>query len=185
MPEAAARAAPVLLIGDPRLRREARPASSADPGLPADAARLVATLDDFRAKQGFGRAIAAPQIGCDARMLAIRLPGWPEIVLNPEIVSRGARTLTLWDDCMSFPFLVVRVRRAASVRVRYQELDGSERTTSELDVATSELLQHEIDHLDGVLALDRAIDRDSIVAREVFERDVTGFRALVDFAPGD
>jgi peptide deformylase len=174
-------AAAVLLIGDPRLRRVAAPASPAEPGLIDDAARLHATLAQFRAEHGFGRAVAATQIGVARRFIALNLGEEPLTMFNPEIVWRSGETFTLWDDCMSFPFLLVRVAREVSISVEFEDEAGCRQRWDRLDRATSELLQHEIDHLDGVLALDRAVDRDAIVAREVFESMPERFAGLVDF----
>ncbi len=175
-----AKPAEVLQLGHPLLRQEARPVGN--PGSETflrDARRLEATLSAFRSEYGFGRAIAAPQIGVTSRFLAINL-GEPEVMINPEIIGRSDETFTLWDDCMSFPFLLVKVRRHASITVRFLDRTGEEREWRDLDRATSELLQHEIDHLDGILAVDRALDRDSLVARETFEGNPAHFAAQVD-----
>ena len=150
-------AAAVLLVGDPRLRRVAAPASRTEPGLNDDVARLHATLARFRAEHGFGRAIAATQIGVARRFIALNLGEGPFTMFNPEIVWRPGETFTLWDDCMSFPFLLVRVARDVSISVEFEDEAGRRQRWERLDRATSELLQHEIDHLDGVLALDRAV----------------------------
>ena len=170
----------VLLIGDPRLRRVARPASQAEPGLMDDVARLHATLAQFRAEHGFGRAIAATQIGVARRFIALNLGEGPFTMFNPEIVRRSGETFTLWDDCMSFPFLLVRVARDVSISVEFEDETGHRQCWERLDRATSELIQHEVDHLDGVLALDRALDRDAIVSREVFESMPEHFARFVD-----
>ncbi len=72
--------------------------------------------------------------------------------------------MTLWDDCFSFPDLMVKVKRHLAISVSYQDLQGRRRTL-EADGALSELLQHEVDHLDGVLAVDRAVDSRHIAYR--------------------
>ena len=174
-------ASAVLLVGDPRLRRVATPASRAEPGLMDDVARLHATLARFRAEHGFGRAVSATQIGVARRFIALDLGQGPFTMFNPEIVWRSGETFTLWDDCMSFPFLLVRVARNASISVEFEDVAGHRQCWDRLDGATSELLQHEIDHLDGVLALDRSVGRDAIVSREVFESMPEHFARLVDF----
>ena len=83
-----------------------------------------------------------------------------------------------------FPDLLVRVRRHDSVSVRYVDEDGATVDMERLDRATSELLQHEIDHLDGVLAVDRTLDGDSLVYRSVFEAKPEYFAAQVDYVIG-
>ena len=177
----AAAAAPVLLLGDSRLRRVAAPVSPGESGLGDDAARLHATLARFRAEHGFGRAVAATQIGVSRRLIALNLGERPFTMFNPAIVWRSQETFTLWDDCMSFPFLLVRVARQASISVEFEDEAGRRQRWEQLSRATSELLQHEIDHLDGVLAIDRAVDRESVVSREVFESMPEHFAAMVDF----
>ncbi|MBO0720984.1 MAG: peptide deformylase [Blastocatellia bacterium] len=129
---------------------------------------LSATLSDFRQRWGFGRAIAAPQIGEHRRLIFIKLAGsaQPMPLINPTIVRASREMMELWDDCFSFPELMVRVRRHVEITVRYLDDYGSEQTaTYRNDLA--ELLQHEIDHLDGILATDRAINSRSFALRSV------------------
>ena len=70
--------------------------------------------------------------------------------------------MTLWDDCFSFPDLSVKLKRHLSVDVRYRDAEGKEHTLKARG-ALAELLQHEIDHVNGVLAIDRAVDSRHIV----------------------
>lgn len=173
----------VLLLGEPDLRRVSAPVGDVGaPAFRADAGRLVATLAAFRRAHGFGRAISAPQIGVARRFIAVDLGDGPRLVVDPTIEWASDDRITMWDDCMSFPGLLVRVSRIRSITVRFRDVQGSEVVWERLDVATSELLQHEIDHLDGVLAVDRAIDRDAIVLREAFDRDPSRFLDQVDYA---
>ena len=174
--------AKVLLLGDPGLRKMSAPVDDPkDDGFRADCQRLHATLAAFRAEHGFGRAISAPQIGVALRFIAVNLGDGPFTMINPEITWRSTDTFTMWDDCMSFPFLLVRVRRHRSISVRYLNDDGQVQLMEKLDQATSELLQHEIDHLDGVLAVDHALDKDAIVSREVFESKPDWFASKADY----
>ena len=162
--------APVLLLGDARLREISKPVESfASEDFRRAREALDETLAEFRRTHGFGRAISAPQIGVQQRFIAMALPGGPPLLANPIITWKSDDTFTMWDDCMSFPSLLVRVRRFSSISIRYQDERGDTHAWEKLDRATSELLQHEIDHLDGILAIDRAIDRDSLVLRETFE----------------
>ncbi len=92
-------------------------------------------------------------------------------MVNPELEWRSDETFRLWDDCFSFPDLLVWLERAKSVVVRYAEEHGEARKI-EASGALSELLQHELDHLDGVLAVDRAIDSNSLCTREEYTRQV-------------
>lgn len=176
---------PVLQVGDPRLRVVSKPVVEFSSDTFANACTAVLEeLRRFREEHGFGRAIAAPQLGIAQRMIALNLPHWadaPFVMVNPEIVWSSDETFTLWDDCMSFPFLLVKVARHRSISVKYQNQDGDAVQRDDLSLADAELLQHEIDHLDGVLALDRALDADSLVSRETFESMKDYFAGMVDY----
>lgn len=120
---------------------------------------LKDTFEAFRARHGFGRAIAAPQIGEFRRIIYLDA-GEPLLLINPVLTVIGGEKMELWDDCMCFPGLFVKVRRHMKVRVEYKDAalqDGS----ILLEGALSELIQHEYDHLDGILATMRAIDAKS------------------------
>jgi peptide deformylase len=176
----------ILLLGDPRLRERSREVVDFDePEFVRSREALAATLAAFRRRHGFGRAISAPQIGAQLRLIAIDLGDGPFFVANPVVTWESDETFTMWDDCMSFPGLLVRLARHSSISLRYEDERGCERSWERLDIASAELLQHEIDHLDGVLAVDRAIDRDSLVLREVFEARRAELRAAVDYAIGE
>ncbi len=169
----------VLLLGDPRLRVRSREVESYD-AREFDA--LAATLDEFRRTHGFGRAISAPQIGIAKRFIAVNLGKGTFFIVNPVIAWRSEETFTMWDDCMSFPDLLVRVERAKSLSLEYVDEQGMRKEWRELDQAAAELLQHEIDHLDGVLAVDRAVDSTALVMRREYERNRESFDAKVDYA---
>ena len=159
----------IRMLGDPILRTRcetiAKPGSTAVRVIVDD---LRETLRDFQSRFGYGRGIAAPQIGAPVRIVYIEMDKpWP--LINPEIVDVGNEDFTVWDDCFSFPALLVRVSRAFRIKVRYQDLKG-EWQTVELEGDRAELLQHEIDHLDGVLAVDRPHGLDPFCLREEWNR---------------
>ena len=169
--------ADVLLLGDPRLRVRSREVVAFDDD--AGFSELAKTLDVFRRKHGFGRAISAPQIGIARRFIAVNLGKGTFFIVNPVVTWRSEETFTMWDDCMSFPDLLVRVERARSLSLEYVDEQGKRKEWRELDQAAAELLQHEIDHLDGVLAVDRAME---LVMRREYERNREYFDAKVDYA---
>jgi peptide deformylase len=172
----------ILQLGDPGLRLVSKPVDDTrDPTFVSNQHRLQATLADFRKANGWGRAISAPQIGVPQRFIALNLGDGPKLLVNPEIVWTSSETFTMWDDCMSFSSLYVRLRRYRSISVEFKDEHGDPQGWFNLNTATSELLQHEIDHLDGILAIDRAIDRDSIVMREVFQARPAYFAEQVDY----
>lgn len=129
---------------------------------------LRATLHEFRRTHGFGRGISAVQIGEPKRLIYIEFEGVAYRLLNPRFRSLSEAKFRLWDDCFSFPDLLVWLERSESVVLEYEGDDGPGQI--EASGALSELLQHEMDHLDGILAVDRAIDRTSFCTREEYER---------------
>lgn len=148
----------ILLLGDERLYEIAREVT---PGEFDKARQVVADLHDtivsFRAKYGFGRAIAAPQIGEAVRVIYMKLPDETIAFVNPRLEFVDDEQFALWDDCMSFPGLEVWLNRYKKCRVHYQDLEGRECVREFVD-DLAELFQHEYDHLDGILAVQRAID---------------------------
>lgn len=157
----------ILQLGNPVLREKCRTVRSFDTGdLESLINDLQDTLYDFRSRSGFGRGIAAPQIGSTSRVVFLDV-GEPMGLVNPVITTRSRKLMTLWDDCFSFPDLLVKVKRSLAVTVTYRNLDGR-RHILNAEGSLAELLQHEIDHLDGVLAIDRAIDSKHIVYREEY-----------------
>ncbi len=159
----------IRLLGDPvlrvRCRKVTRKVQTDLPGLVQD---LKDTLAEFKKRRGFGRGIAAPQIGRPDRVIYIDFE-YTGPLINPEIIHRSRRTFQLWDDCFSFPDLLVRVRRHHAIEVAFSDLEGK-RQRLKATGGLSELLQHEIDHLDGIVAIDRAIDSKHIVLRSELDR---------------
>lgn len=155
-------------MGDPLLRTVSAAVGTASEA-EAVFEDLRDTLHEFQRTHGFGRGISAVQIGEPKRLIYIELDGRAYRVRNPEYEYQSAEKFELWDDCFSFPELMVRLARCERVRVRYEDEDGATRVV-EASGSFSELLQHEIDHLDGVLAIDRALDRHSFATREEWRR---------------
>jgi peptide deformylase len=174
----------ILQLGHPGLRRPSAPVGEGRDAAFGHQARVLAeTLEAFRERFGFGRAIAAPQIGVLRRLIAVNLDGDPFLVVDPQITWRSEDTFTMWDDCMSFPGLLVRLRRHRSISLAYVDAEGAPRVWERMDLPTSELFQHEVDHLDGVLGVDRAEDVRDIVSREAFDQLRDEFEERVDHRP--
>ena len=164
---------PILQLGNPLLRQRA--VTVADPTAPEVQALvqdLADTLAHWRSETGYGRGIAAPQLGELKRVIFLKLPGaepWP--LINPQIIGSSKEKIVVWDACLSFLSIFMQVERHGQVTVRYQTLQGETREfEAEDDRKFSELLQHEIDHLDGILAIDRVVDVKTICTREEFEK---------------
>lgn len=157
----------ILRFGDPRLAARCAPVATDGLGSAADdAERMFAAIHAFRAHHGRGRAIAAPQIGVLRRIVAIDDGGARTVMANPTIDWASEARTELWDDCMSAPEIAVRVLRHDCVTVRYTDLYGRECAFERAPLALSELLQHELDHLDGVLMTDRMVPGTPVVAHE-------------------
>src|SRR5439155_22426859 len=161
----------VLQLGDPRLREKcAEVDDPRDRAIRELASDLRDTVRDWRRRTGYGRAIAAPQLGVLKRVVVLDAPR-QLVLVNPEITARSSETMVVWDCCLSFLFLFLQVERRQWIRVSYQDLEGE---LHELEAGRegdlSELLQHEIDHLDGILAIDRVADLKSFCSREEFEK---------------
>ncbi|MGH7568775.1 MAG: peptide deformylase [Gemmatimonadales bacterium] len=157
-------------LGDPVLRIRCERVQDAR----SPATRLVAddlrdTLRAAKKKYRMGRAIAASQIGAPVRIVMVEVDKRRWVMVNPEIIDIGPEDFAVWDDCFSFPNLLVRVTRAYTITVVYQDLKGK---TQRLDLEgpMSELIQHEIDHLDGILAVDRVTGLDPFSFRSEWEK---------------
>ena len=147
----------ILTDEDPMLRQPSTPVELDDPELPQDIADLAATLEDFRAQAGFGRAISAPQIGVQKRLIIMNLGDGPVALINPEITARSERRQQVWDDCLSVPDTLVLVERSVQISLRYRTQNDAVVEWNELPADLSELMEHECDHLDGVLMTDRVV----------------------------
>jgi len=149
----------ILVLGDPRLRVRCDDVERVDE---RDLEQLAAALAGAKSRLGFGRAIAAPQVGIARRIIVVDLGAGPFAVINPEITWRSDETFELWDDCFSVPDRLVRVRRHRSISLAFCDRGLERREWPRLPIELAELLQHEIDHLDGVLMVDRAIGDDAM-----------------------
>jgi peptide deformylase len=158
----------ILQLGDPLLRAISKPVktSKAAAALFTD---LRDTLHDFQRQRGFGRGISAVQIGEPKRLVYIEMDDRSYSLRNPVYEMQSEEKFQLWDDCFSFPDLLVWLERSQTVRIRYQDEHGATQTL-EAAGAFAELLQHEMDHLDGILAVDRALGRDAFCTRDEYQR---------------
>ena len=155
----------ILLLGDPRLYEISEEIKREElDGLRPVIADLFACIKGIRRDYGFGRAIAAPQIGVKKRLICI-LTDRPYVIINPKLKFVGDEWMELMDDCMSFPNLLVRVRRCRHCILHYMD-ENWEEQEMHMDDDMSELIQHEYDHLDGILATMRAIDNKSFVMKK-------------------
>ena len=128
-------------------------------------ADLHDTLMAYREQYGAGRAVAAPQIGVRKRLLYAYMDK-PYVFVNPVLTFPDDETYILMDDCMSFPGLMVKVKRHKRADIAYLD-ENFEPRAMRLEGDFSELLQHEYDHLDGILATMRAVDNKSFYLEQM------------------
>lgn len=156
---------PILLLGDENLYKKSieikKPELHSIRAITDD---LHDTLMNFRKIYNAGRAIAAPQIGIRKRLLYMYIDK-PVVFINPVITYADDELMDVLDDCMSFPKLLVKVKRHKRCTIEYKDIDWNE-CSMNLEGDLSELLQHEYDHLDGILATMRAIDNKSLYIKK-------------------
>ena len=147
----------ILKLGNPKLYEVSISVKKHElPELKPIIKDLHEILMDFKTKYNTGRAIAAPQIGILKRLIYLNIDK-PVVIINPELYDLSSKMIEIWDDCLCFPELLVRVKRHESCKIRFLDRQWNAHVW-ELNGDLSELLQHEYDHLDGILATQRAVD---------------------------
>ncbi|KPU45390.1 peptide deformylase [Oxobacter pfennigii] len=155
----------IFLLGDPQLYEISEECTRDEmPEILKIKGDLRDTLIAFRNKYGVGRAIAAPQIG-ERKRIIYRHLDTPILFINPWMEYPDDEMMEVLDDCMSFPGLLVKLMRHKRCIIHYKDENWND-CKLELEGDMSELLQHEFDHLDGILATMRAIDNKSFVIKE-------------------
>jgi peptide deformylase len=142
---------PVRVYGDPVLKQVAREVDDVDGSL----ARLVDDMVETMYESA-GAGLAAPQVGVQKRLFVYDVGEGPEVIINPTIVETGGE----WyygEGCLSIPGLTLGIVRPNQVHLRGYDLDGEE-VSFEADEFLGRVFQHEVDHLDGVLMVERLED---------------------------
>jgi peptide deformylase len=141
----------VRKFGDPVLKTRARPVEKIDDALRSEIMRMGELMND-----ALGVGLAATQVGVLHRLLVYRVQQQSPVaaLINPEIEWRGKEEEIVEEGCLSLPAVLVEVERPIHVRVRALNEDG-EPIVVEASGLEARVIQHEIDHLDGVLILDR------------------------------
>ncbi len=153
--------------GERLLREPSLPVEPDDPLAAHLASRMAATLE---LEQGVG--IAAPQVGINRRLVIVQRQDLPEepfqVCYNPVIVESSEEQVLGWEGCLSIPAGFGQVERAQSVEVVYDLADGSHHHET-VQGWTARIFQHELDHLDGTLFVDRMVS-ESLVPKEEYRR---------------
>jgi peptide deformylase len=150
----------VVLYPDPTLRRETRPVTEFDAALRATADAMLARMFESR-----GVGLAAPQVGLSVRLFVCNSGGDPEhpelnrAFVNPVITARGGRRVRAEEGCLSLPQIYAEVERPERCTVRFQDLAG-ETHVEDFEGFDARVVQHEFDHLEGVLIVDRMTPAD-------------------------
>ncbi|MDP2857648.1 MAG: peptide deformylase [Bacillota bacterium] len=164
----------IVEAGDPVLRSMSSHIDDPSAMEVRELARDMAdTLKDFQKRTGYGRGIAAPQVGVPVRMIVVDMPelGGIATLVNPHITGRSPEMFDVWDACFSYFYLFFLVERHQRITVEYDDLQGTHHVI-EAAGDLSELLQHEIEHLDGELAIDKVKDPRSFCTVQEFEKRV-------------
>jgi len=156
----------IIKLPDPRLRLVSKPVEKVDEAVRALAADMLETM---YAAPGIG--LAAIQVGVPQRILTVDVakkdePRNPQVVINPEILWSSDERGIYEEGCLSIPEIYEEVERPMQVKVRFTDLDGSVREV-EANGLLATCLQHEIDHLNGVLFIDHLskLKRDRIIKK--------------------
>lgn len=160
----------ILLLGNPLLREKSKDVVDFDSQLNTIIDDLRDTLIDFQKRKKIGRGIAAPQIGILKKIIYIHLSNRSFALINPEVIEKSTETFEVWDSCFSFNVaFFVLTKRYTSITVKYQNQKG-EILTEKFSDNLSELVQHEIDHLHGILATDYLVEKNQIIMRKEWEK---------------
>ncbi|MCY0149571.1 peptide deformylase [Hoeflea sp. G2-23] len=157
---------PIIYLPDPILRQQCLPVERVDSELKGFVEDMLETMYEAP-----GIGLAAIQVGVPRRLLVIDIAGKdedpnPQVFINPELVATGDDTSVYEEGCLSIPDYYADVERPASVTVKHLDRDGKLQTT-EADGLLATCLQHEIDHLNGVLFIDHIskLKRDMVVRK--------------------
>jgi peptide deformylase len=157
---------PIITLPDPILRGQAKPVERVDVELRRLADEMLATMYDAP-----GIGLAAPQIGVSRRLIVMDPakddePKTPMVMVNPEILERSATMRLHEEGCLSIPDYTAEVERPDRALVAYMDLEGKPWEV-ELEGIWSTVVQHEIDHLNGILFIDylSRLKRDMVVKR--------------------
>jgi peptide deformylase len=156
----------ILILPDKRLRKVSEPVKKIDSAIRKLVADMLETMYDAP-----GIGLAAVQIGTPKRIVTMDLakkeePKQPQVFINPEIIWSSEETATYEEGCLSIPEFYEEVERPAQVKVTYLDIDGAPREV-EANGLFATCLQHEIDHLNGILFIDHLskLKRDRVIKK--------------------
>jgi len=170
---------PLIILPDPILRQVSKPIETVDGEVRKLAADMLETMYDAP-----GIGLAAIQIGVPRRMLVLDVSKegddkTPLVFINPEIVSSSDERSVYEEGCLSIPDYYAEVERPAKIKVRHLDAEGREQVT-EADGLLATCLQHEIDHLNGILFIDHIskLKREMVIRKFTKAAKLRGSKAL-------
>jgi len=158
---------PIRNLPDPVLRQKAKKISGLDPSLRKLISNMIETLHDVN-----GVGLAAPQVGVSLRLVVIQMPDEdanPIVLINPEIVKRSGER-EVQERCLSIPGYSGTVKRSSSVTAKARDENWKE-VRIKADELLAQALEHEIDHLSGILFVDRLESPDKLIKDEPVEAE--------------
>ena len=164
----------IHVIGDPVLREKARPVTEFDRSLRKLAKRMIRVMHDAP-----GVGLAAPQVGVVQRLLVYDVDEDPQVLVNPELDEFADEVVEADEGCLSVPGLTMPIERPVSLRVRAQDVYGDP-LEFRAEGFEARVIQHEFDHLEGVLIVDRTSRSARAAAmRSLREREESGVSGAV------
>lgn len=161
----------IARYGDPVLRKVCEPVKMVDKGVRKIFSRMVELMDS---NEGVG--LAAPQIGYSKRLIIAKEDNHILKLVNPEILERKGRQV-LTEGCLSIPEVYVKIARAEKIKVEALDETGKKRIIK-LQGILSRILQHEIDHLNGILIIDYIPDREKDKIKDHL-RQLTSYSQMI------
>lgn len=152
----------IRLFGEPVLREKAKPVEVFDRKLLALVNEMFKIMEEAH-----GVGLAAPQIGHPLKLAVIQFEENRYVLINPEIIDKSKDKEEFEEGCLSLPGVSVNIKRSSTVKVAYQDEKGKNNIL-EANGLLSKIVQHEIDHINGILIIDRAAKQKRLEALEKF-----------------
>lgn len=156
----------ILVFGEPLLKEKSNPVEKVDSGI----VRILKEMQKIMVNAN-GVGISAPQVGIPLRLVVIDVGEGPIYMVNPEIVWFSEEKTEFEEGCLSFPGVTVNIVRPERVRTAYLDEKGR-KNLIEADGLLARAIQHEIDHLDGILIIDRATPEQRIQALQKLQENL-------------
>jgi peptide deformylase len=170
---------PILVVGNPVLRQKAKRVGQVDRNIQKLIDDMIETM-----KEAPGVGLAAPQVGVPLRLAVIEVDDKITVIVNPEIIKRTGE-VELDEGCLSVPGFWGRLNRAERVSVKALDRNGKEQRIRDAEGLFAQALQHEIDHLDGFLYVDRMDSLDKLQRSEPIRKREADARATQHDTDGD